>query len=167
MIVVNKKKMNIFSILLFCGISLISLLIQTKIHKETYVEPNFTIILLIISFLFIHEGLHYIAFIVFGKLNPNQIIIKSNKSSILPYVRIESEITVRKFNQALLFPTLILGIFTLYLVLNNRNILYSYLLGYAISIGTGDILLVIEMLKLDKNTLVVSSEETFGMEVKK
>lgn len=84
---VKIAKMNILSIILFFVTSIIFVLIQLKLYQYIYIDVDFLIVLTTILIPIMHELLHFIGFIIFAKLKPNQLIFKSNKSSPIPYFK--------------------------------------------------------------------------------
>lgn len=164
MIGVNKKELNIISSILFLVISIISFFLQLKFHKDVYLGVDIRIFLIIISSAFLHELLHYVAFMSIGRVKP---IIERDNSSVLPYSKTTKEISVKKFAYILLLPNLILSIISIFLVVISLNLFSSFILALVVSMGTGDYILTRKLVKLDKNTMLINNRECFGVEIKK
>ncbi len=162
---IKTTKINILAIILFFISSVIFILIQSQLFNYIYIKIDLFVILTIILIPVIHELLYFVGFIIFGKLNPNHLIFKSNKSSLIPYFRTTLALNKNDYIFILLLPYIILTIFSIYLALTYSNILFSILMGYSLSMGSGDLILVKELMKLNKEDKIVPSNDELGFTI--
>lgn len=162
---VKIAKMNILSIILFFVTSIIFVLIQLKLYQYIYIDVDFLIVLITILIPIMHELLHFIGFIIFAKLKPNQLIFKSNKSSPIPYFKTTHALGKNEYILVLLLLCITLTCLSIYLSLKDNNILFSIIVGYSLSIGTGDLMLIKEFLKLSAKDEIISIEDEIGFTV--
>ncbi len=162
---IKKAKINILALILFFIPSIVFILIQLKLFQYIYIKVAPFIVLTTILIPFIHELLHFVGFIIFGRLKPNQLIFKSNKSSLIPYFRATLVLNKNDYILILLLPCITLTIFSIYLALTYSNILLSILIGYSLSMGSGDLILVKELMKLNKGDKIVPSNDELGFTI--
>ena len=158
-------KMNILALILFFIPSFIFIIIQIKLSPFVYIKKDFSIILTIILVPLIHEFLHFVGFIIFGKLKPNQLIFKSNESSPLPYFRTNIPLNKNDYILVLLLPCMILICISICLALIYGNILFSVIIGYSLSMSAGDISLAIILLKLNTTNKIVPFTDELGFTI--
>lgn len=158
-------EINILAIILLFIPSIVFILIQLKLFQYIYIKVDSFIVLTTILIPFIHELLHFVGFIIFGRLKPNQLIFKSNKSSLVPYFRTTLALNKNDYILILLLPCITLTIFSIYLALINNNILFSILIGYSLSMSAGDLILVKELLVLNKGDKIIPSNDELGFAI--
>lgn len=160
--IINLKKINILSLSLFFITLLISMLIQYNIYKYISLEPKFIIIVSPILLILFHESFHYIAFLLFTDIPQDQICFKSFKGSPIPFVTTTAKVNRDTYIIIMLFPTILLALIVVALVFLNSNILFSVITAGVISMGSGDLLIVHELLKIDDSCKVIPTHDVLG-----
>ena len=162
---IKTTKINILAIILFFISSAIFILIQSQLFNYIYIKIDLFIILTMILIPFIHEFLHFIGFITLGKLKPNQLIFKPNKSSPIPYFRTTIALRKNDYIFILLLPCIILTISSIYLALTYSNIICSFLVSYSLSMSTGDLMLIKELLILNTEDKIIPLADELGFSI--
>lgn len=103
---------------------------------------------------FLHEILHGLSFLIFGKLNYKQIKIGFQWKTITPFAHCKVPVKASVYRIALIMPTLILGIIpSIFAIITGNSWLIIYGIIFTV-VGGGDFLTVWLIRKARKNQLV-------------
>lgn len=165
-IIIPMSKINILSFILFVIVVMVSVIFQYLNLNFITIQSSIIHIFMPIILCIIHEALHYIGFLLIAKVKVKQLKLTPINLNMLPYITTDMAMKPHLYAYVLIFPTLLSGII-FFSILLTPNIVNCLLFGIAIGIAGGDILLAIELFKLDKSSKVVPIGEEWGVFVLK
>lgn len=148
-------------IILFLFIFLYYIFIGRKDINNLNIN-SFLFIFILIGATFIHEIIHGISFIVFGKVPFNKIKFGIILKYLTPYAYCNHVISISTYRIALVMPTILLGVIPLIYSFIASDFLI-FLLGTLMFIGGfGDLLIVWVTRGVKKGTLVLDHDKKVG-----
>ena len=122
-------------------------------------------VLLTVVFIVIHEGLHGLGFMMFGKCKTKDIQFGFNKKYFAPYCHCKEPIRLKAYRIALALPTVVLGFIPFLYGLSSGDTV-SYFLGTALIIGgIGDFALLWATRKFKGMAFVIDHPTMVGCQI--
>lgn len=152
-IYLDMKKARILALLILVPITAILMYLKIK-HQVIglYFKIEIHILIYMILSIFVHELLHGIGFRIFCKAPWENIKFGFSKKHKVPYCSCRDLTHDRnKFIGVILLPTIIIGIITLIISYFSQNLLWTYVVAFTISGGSGDIYMTYDVLKHSKD----------------
>lgn len=157
----DTTKINNLALYIFLISFLISMLLNFLVAKRPLLLTSkvyFDIILIIAIFivgLAMHEGLHALAALVFGKCQAKDIKFGVNFMQGMLYCHVEKPINASAYKIMLLLPAILTGLIPLIIVTFLGNIFLIIVFCMLLCGGAGDIIMFVNLNKLDNDTLIL------------
>ncbi len=161
-----RKELKSFNLSLFTWISVVLLLIPLAIalplnllvFNQSF-SNHFLIhaIILVLGYIVIipvHEGLHALSAIIFGRISPKKIKFGMVAKQMMFYCHCDGSMEIYKYRIMLITPFIIVGIIPLIITTIFCNPLMPFLFSMSISGCAGDIVMFFSTFRYDKNQLV-------------
>lgn len=162
-ILISNKTINIMSLVFYFPLLILSILFQYFNFGYLDMKLSLSIVLFPFILILFHEIIHYAGFLLFSKIKAENLILRFQKPIHIPYVSTTSPMNNKSYIYVLLLPTIIIALIASIPVILSPNIINSLLFTASVCIGTSDFLLAIRLMKLDKTTMIQTSEEGWGV----
>ncbi len=161
-----KKQLKSFNIRTFTCVSVVLLLvppaatlpINVLVFKHSLTQDFFFYaLIMIVGYILtipVHEGLHALAAIVFGKISPKNIKFGMIKEQMMFYCHCDGCMEAYRYRAMLLTPLFLTGIFPLIAVTIWGHPLLIILFSMSISGCAGDLVMYFETFKYNRNQLI-------------
>lgn len=152
---INNLALYIFLLSFLCAMAInffavkAPLLITTKVYLDIIL-----VVAIFIVGLICHEGLHALSAIIFGKCSVKQIKFGINIKQGMLYCHIDKPIHAKSYKIMLIIPVIVTG-FALIIVTLFGNIFLIVVFCMLLCGGAGDIIMLLRLQKLDKETLIL------------
>lgn len=157
----DSSKINNLSLYIFLIAFLISMLLNFLVAKRPLLITSkvYTDIILIIAIFIVglamHEGLHAVAALLFGKCGREDIKFGVNLMQGMLYCHIEKPITAKSYKIMLLIPAIVTGLIPLIIVTFLGNIFLIIVFCMLLCGGAADFIMFARLQKLDNSTLIM------------
>ncbi len=157
----NLKKIIVVSFFMFLIPLIISVILKITLFKRNYGSTNIwylDIIIYVVSIfllIIIHELIHALGFMLFGKVKKEDIKFGVAPKQGMVFCTCNKPITAKAYILIIVLPVIITGIVPLIIVTIWGNIFWLIIFAIMVSGGAGDIIMLREVMKLDKNQLVL------------
>jgi Putative zincin peptidase len=128
-------------------------------------KPYVWLFILYFAMIVVHELLHGIGFLLFGKVSWSNIHFGVNWKALMPYAHCEIPISISAYRGALMLPIVITGIMPLLIGLFIGNGFLTVLGTLHTHAGFGDVLIMWALRTYRRNTIVKDHPEKIGCEV--
>lgn len=161
-----KKQLKSFKLKTFAWVSVVLLLVPPAVTLPINIlvfkhslSPNFFVyaLVMIVGYILtipVHEGLHALAAIVFGKISPKNIKFGMVKEQMMFYCHCDGYMEAYRYRAMLLTPFFLTGLFPLIAVTIWGHPLLIVLFSMSISGCAGDIVMYFETFKYNRNQLI-------------
>lgn len=152
----NLKFLNIFTFILFFGSYIILKILGYDIWNNTF---NFNLLIYIFAWFILHEIIHGIGFLLFGKNNSKNIVFGIELEKGIFYCMCKQVINKLNIIAALILPLITIGFITLLIgILFNSNLLILLSI-LNIAGASGDIMMTIAIIKM-RNIEYLDTDDT-------
>lgn len=157
----DTTKVNNLALYIFLISFLISMLLNFLVAKRPLLITNkvyLDIIMIIAIFivgLAMHEGIHAVSAMIFGKCSIKDIKFGVNFVQGMLYCHIEKPITAKIYKLMLLLPAIITGLIPLIIVTFLGNIFLVIVFCMLLCGASADIIMFMSLNKLDNSTLIM------------
>lgn len=156
----NLKKIVNFSLLLFIFSFIVSLFLSYFVNDNS-LNFNITLlkivllILFYIALLILHEGIHAISFIIFGKAKKGDVSFGVILKHGMIYCTTKRPLTASAYKISLLTPIIFTGIIPLVIFIISGNVGYIFLFSLMVSGGAGDLIMFNRIRKYPSYQLIL------------
>ena len=154
-------KVNILSLVLFAVFFVVGLAINlfatgnSQIFSiAVWLDILISVIIVIVGVI-AHESIHAIGGIVFGKCKKTDIKFGVKLKEGVFYCHIDKELTVKAYRIMLILPVIITGIIPYIFSVMFGSVMLVAVFSILIAGGAGDTIMFLDLLKKDKNSLVI------------
>ena len=135
-------------------------------HTRPYASRDLIyIVILLIVFGLVHEGLHALALVIWGRVGPKDMKFGFSWRGLCPYYHCKLPITVKVYRITALFPLIILGGLCIMLLLVFPSIWFAAVTGGVIAASVGDIWVFCKLRGFDRECLVKDHPKEIGCDV--
>ncbi|HHU43273.1 MAG: DUF3267 domain-containing protein [Bacillota bacterium] len=115
------------------------------------------IVVIALGFLFVivHELLHALGFIIFGKAKPSDIKFGVVPKHGMVYCSCKKPMPKKAYMLALIFPVILTGLIPIIFVTIWGNLIWIFLFAVMVSGGAGDLMMFKSLTKYDKDQLIM------------
>lgn len=155
------KYMINLSLIMFIVPFVVSLIINIMVFdtSQTITGKIYFDLLILISsiimLLIMHEGIHALGFIIFGKLNAKDIGFGIIPKQGMIYCTAKKPMKAKEYMVALILPIIFTGIIPLIVSTVWGNYIWIFVFSIMVSGGAGDIIMFNQVRKLDKNQMIL------------
>jgi hypothetical protein len=128
-------------------------------------KPYVWLFVLYFAMIVVHELLHALGFLVFGKVSLSHIHIGVNWKALMPYAHCKTPISISAYRGALILPIVITGIIPFFIGLFIGNGFLTVLGTLHTQAGFGDVFILWALRTYASNTIVKDHPEKIGCEV--
>ncbi|NLL56285.1 MAG: DUF3267 domain-containing protein [Clostridiales bacterium] len=139
----------------FIAFSLINLSLENKLllTGKVYLDVIISILMLAVL-LVIHELLHAISAVIFGKLTFKDIKLGANLKQGMIYCHIKKPLKINAYRISIILPIIITGIIPLVISAIFGNLFLVAVFSFMVSGGAGDIVMFFSLSGIDSHTLI-------------
>lgn len=138
-VIVDMKKANIVSIVLFIISFVLLAMLQMRLHTNYYFKPTWLSLMYIILVIPLHEGLHAVGFLLLSKAPKENVKFGFHKQYYMPYCHCANfENTKFGYISTMMLPNIILTIISVVILFFTNNLFWSLIASSVISSGAGD-----------------------------
>lgn len=155
------KKIISISLFMFILPMAFAVLLKATVFKSSYGSTKLwylDLIIYVVSILLLivaHELIHALGFKIFGKAKHKEIKFGIAPKQGMVFCTCSKPITAKAYLLTLILPIIITGVIPLIIVTIWGNIFWIIIFSFMISGGAGDIIMLKEVVKLDKKQLVL------------
>lgn len=121
---------------------------------KLYIDTILVVILTVV-FVIVHELIHAIGFIIFGKAKKGEVSFGILPKQGMVYCSCNKPMEAKNYLLALIFPIIITGIIPFIFVVIYANFIWVFMFAVLISGGAGDLIMFNEVRKRDAKQLII------------